>query len=147
MVILMCLSPWLRLFLQAQIYLFHWEDVRREIHARKRQSMRVWKNIAEFLIWRLQHVLAEFIKKGRCKCNGHPHRHYYFYKGEALPPFDARKGTWWWLDTYDGKHFAWCSTSIERAQGKRNHKEREKKKCWRLFSPIWFDICRKKTRR
>ena len=53
------------------------------------------KNIAEFLIWRLQHVLAEFIKKGRCKCNGHPHRHYYFYKGEALPPFDARKGTWW----------------------------------------------------
>ena len=61
-----------------------------------------------------------------------------FYKGEALPPFDARKGTWWWLDTYDGKHFAWCSTSIERAQGKRNHKEREKKVLKAIFAHlIW----------
>jgi hypothetical protein len=70
------------------------------------------------------------------------------YKGEALPPFDARKGTKWWLDTYNGKHFVWCSTRLERERkGKRKRGgTKEKLKCCGLFPPIWFDICRKKTR-
>jgi hypothetical protein len=36
--------------------------------------------------------------------------------------------------------------SREKGQGKRSHKGEKKIKHWRLFSPIWFDICRKKTR-